>query len=105
MARSLAALMAAALLAGPACNRTPAAPARAPEPGPDAGTVVAETEPPGLDLMADGFVRCRTPCRFRIDPGLHRLSVRRSGYLPWQEDVLVEAGQEARVSASMVGSH
>jgi len=88
-----------------ACKGPPAAPARPPEPGPDAGTVVVETQPYGMDIVADGFVRCRTPCSFRIDPGLHRLSVRRSGFMPWQEDVVVAARGEVKVSASLVGSH
>jgi hypothetical protein len=99
------ACLAAWLFAGAACTRPPAPAARAPEPGPDAGTVVVETQPYGMDIVADGFVRCRTPCSFRIDPGLHRLSVRKSGFMPWQEDVVVRAGAEVKVSASLVGSH
>jgi hypothetical protein len=104
MARPVLFLAAGLLAAG--CSRAPApAPQRPPEPGPSAGTVVVETQPYGMEIVADGFVRCRTPCSFRIDPGLHRLSVRRSGFMPWQEDVVVAAGQEVKVSASMVGSH
>ncbi len=89
-----------------ACTRTaPPAPARPPEPGPEAGTLTVEIQPYGVEVAADGFARCRTPCSFRIDPGLHRLSARRSGFLPWQEDVRVEPRGEVRVTASMVGSH
>ena len=105
MSRIVAGLLAAWFVAGVGCSRPPAAPARPPVPGPDAGTVVVETQPYGMDIGADGFVRCRTPCSFRIDPGLHRLSVRKSGFLPWQEDVLVAAGAQVKVSPSMVGSH
>jgi hypothetical protein len=103
--KTFALAIACCVLGTAACSKPPVAPARPPEPGPDAGTVVVETEPYGMDIVADGFVRCRTPCSFRIDPGLHRLSVRRSGFMPWQEDVLVGAGQEVKVSASLVGSH
>jgi PEGA domain len=89
-----------------ACTRAPAPPAaRAPEPGPYAGTVSVRIQPPGVEVVADGVVRCRTPCSFRIDPGLHRITVRASGYLPWQEDVRVAPGAEVQVSASLVGSH
>jgi hypothetical protein len=102
---SRAACIAALLVAGVACTRPPVAPAGPPEPGPDAGTVVVETQPYGVDVVADGFVRCRTPCSFRIAPGLHRISARRSGFLPWQEDVRVDPGAEVKVSASLVGSH
>jgi hypothetical protein len=105
MPRPLVVAVACCLLGAAGCSKPPVAPARPPEPGPDAGTVVVETQPYGMDIVADGFVRCRTPCSFRIAPGLHRLSVRRSGFMPWQEDVLVSAGQEVKVSASLVGSH
>jgi hypothetical protein len=67
--------------------------------------VRVDVVPPGSEVAADGTVRCRAPCSFPIDPGLHRLSVRRSGYLPWQEDVRVEPGRDVRVSATLVSSH
>ncbi len=89
-----------------ACTRAPAPPAaRAPEPGPDAGTVSVQIQPYGVEVVADGVVRCRTPCSFRIDPGLHRISVRATGFLPWQEDVRVDPRAQVNVSASLVGSH
>jgi hypothetical protein len=98
-------LLAAALLSF-ACTRAPAPPAAvAPDPGPDAGTVSVTLEPYGVEVVADGVPRCRTPCSFRIAPGLHRISARRSGFLPWQEDVRVDPGAEVKVSASLVGSH
>jgi hypothetical protein len=89
-----------------ACTRAPAPPApKPPEPGPDAGTVSVRIEPYGVEVAADGVARCRTPCSFRIAPGLHRLSVRKSGFLPWHEDVRVDPGAVLEVSASLVGSH
>jgi hypothetical protein len=102
---TVVALLAVALL-GLACTRAPAPPAaRAPEPGPDAGTVSVQIQPYGVEVAADGIARCRTPCSFRIAPGLHRITVRTSGFMPWQEDVRVEPGAEVKVSASLVGSH
>jgi len=94
-----------ALAATAACTRAEAPAPAPPPPGPRAGTVRVETQPPGLDLVADGAVRCRTPCSFRIDPGLHRLSIHRSGYMPWQESVEVRPGSEITVSAALVSSH
>ncbi len=89
-----------------ACTRAPAPPpARPPEAGPDAGTVSVELQPTGVEVVADGVHRCRTPCSFRLSPGLHRLTVRTGGFMPWQEDVRVETGAEVKVSASLVGSH
>jgi hypothetical protein len=101
-----AALGVAAALLGLACTRAPAPPAaRPPEAGPDAGTVSVQIQPHGVEVAADGIARCRTPCSFRIAPGLHRITVRTSGFMPWQEDVHVEPGAEVKVSASLVASH
>jgi hypothetical protein len=88
-----------------ACTRAPAPPPAIPEAGPDAGTVAVTIEPYGVDVAADGIVRCKAPCSIRLAPGLHRISVRKSGFMPWQEDVLVRPGAEVKVSASLVGSH
>jgi hypothetical protein len=99
------ALLLALAGAAAACTRAESPPPAPPPPGPRAGTVRVETRPPGLDLVADGTVRCRTPCSFRIDPGLHRLSIHRSGYMPWQESVEVGPGSEITVSAALVSSH
>ena len=101
---SIAAAGLVALLAA-GCTRAPAPPARPPEPGPDAGTVHVDSQPQGLEVAASGVARCRTPCDVRLDPGLHRLSIRAPGYMPWQEDVAVPARGEVTVSASLVGSH
>jgi PEGA domain len=104
-----AALRAAAALGllAAACARAPEAtgPAPVPAAGPDAGTVTVALQPPGVEVSADGVPRCRTPCSFRIDPGVHRLTARPSGYLPWQEDVRVEARAGVRVEATLVSSH
>jgi hypothetical protein len=89
-----------------ACTRAEApAPAPPPPVGPQAGTVVVTAQPAGVEVVADGVVRCRAPCRFRIDPGLHRLSIHRMGFLPWQESVVVPPGAEVEVSAALVASH
>ena len=88
-----------------ACTRVEAPPPAPPPPGPMAGTVLVETQPAGLELVADGTVRCRTPCSFRIDPGPHRLSIHKTGYMPWQESVEVRPGAELKVSAALVASH
>jgi hypothetical protein len=88
-----------------ACTPATPPPPPPPEPGPQAGTVVVEAQPAGVEVMADGVVRCRAPCRFRLDPGLHRLSIRKGGFMPWQEDVEVRPSAEVAVSAALVGSH
>jgi hypothetical protein len=99
------ALLLALAVAASGCTRDEPPPVAPPPPGPQAGTVLVETQPSGLELVADGTVRCRTPCSFRIDPGLHRLSIHKSGYMPWQESVEVRPGAEVKVSAALVSSH
>ena len=94
-----------AALLGAGCTRAPALSSPPPEAGPDAGTVHVASQPPGLEVAAGGVPRCRTPCDVRLDPGLHRLSIRAPGYMPWQEDVVVPARGEVNVTASLVGSH
>jgi hypothetical protein len=88
-----------------ACTPAEAPRPTPPPPGPQAGTVVMETQPAGLEVVADGTIRCRTPCTFRIDPGLHRLSIHKSGFMPWQETVEVRPNAELKVSAALVSSH
>jgi hypothetical protein len=102
---ALLGLISALAITAVGCTRDEPPAPTPPPPGPQAGTVLVETQPPGLDLVADGSVRCRTPCSFRIDPGLHRLSIRKSGYMPWQESVEVRPGAEVKVSAALVSSH
>jgi hypothetical protein len=87
------------------CSRAEPPPPPPPPAGPSAGLVRVETQPAGLELVADGAVRCRTPCSFRIDPGLHQLTIHKSGYMPWQERVEVPPGGEVTVSAALVSSH
>jgi hypothetical protein len=98
------ALILSLAIAGLGCSRAEPPPPPPPA-GPLAGLVRVETQPPGLELVADGVVRCRTPCSFRIDPGLHQLTIHKSGYLPWQERVEVRPSAEVTVSAALVSSH
>jgi hypothetical protein len=102
---ALLALLLALAISALSCTREEPPAHAPPPPGPQAGTVLVQTQPPGLELVADGTVRCRTPCSFRIDPGVHRLSIHRFGYMPWQESVEVRPGAEVKVSAALVSSH
>ena len=95
----------ALLITAAACTPAAPPPPAPPAPGPEAGTVVVEAQPVGVEVVADGVVRCRAPCRFRIDPGLHRLSIHKSGFMPWQENVEVPPNAEVKVSAALVASH
>jgi hypothetical protein len=93
----------ASCLAVLACRQVP--PPAPPAPGPDARAVTVESEPPGAEVVVDGWRRGETPCAFRLDPGQHRLTLRRSGYLPYQAELVVRFGADARVAAALVASH
>jgi len=96
------ALLLVAMLA--ACRAEPPAPApRAP--GPDARSVAVVSRPEGAEVLVGGASRCRTPCTFRVDPGRYRVVLRLTGYLPWDSDLVVHEGADARVEASLVSSH
>ncbi len=89
-----------------ACREDAVPARRAPVPaGPDAPTVTVESRPPGAEVLVGGPARCRTPCAFRVDPGHHRLSLRLSGYMPWESELVVLPGADQRVEASLVPSH
>jgi hypothetical protein len=49
--------------------------------------------------------RCVTPCTVRVEPGRHRVALRKPGYFPSDADVDVGGAGEARVSAELVASH
>jgi hypothetical protein len=102
--RSLAAAPLAALaLVAAACRASPPPPAAIPEEG--ARPVMVESQPPGAEVAVGGRSRCQTPCTIRLAPGRHRLSLKMSGYLPWEQDLVVRLDADEKVSASLVSSH
>lgn len=98
--------LAAAALVACGCRQDPVAAPHAPAgPGPDARMVTVESRPSGAEVLVGGPGRCRTPCSFRVDPGHYRLTLRLSGYMPWETELVVEPGADPRVDASLVPSH
>jgi hypothetical protein len=63
-----------------------------------------DSEPPGAEARA-GAAACTTPCVLHVAPGSYRVRLQRTGYLPYEETVTVPFAGEARVTASLVGSH
>jgi hypothetical protein len=56
-------------------------------------------------VVVGGRSRCQTPCTVRLAPGRHRLALKMSGYLPWEQDLVVRLDADEQVSASLVSSH
>lgn len=101
--RAASALVAVAALAVSGCRASPPPPDA--EPGTEARPVAVESQPPGAEVVVGGRSRCQTPCTVRLAPGRHRLALKMSGYLPWEQDLVVRLGVDERVSASLVSSH
>jgi hypothetical protein len=100
-ARLLPALLVAALCA---CQ---ARPPPAPRPGPSAGARTAriDSSPEGAEVLLGGTVRCTTPCALRLEAGRYQVTLRKTGYLPYEAALLMPLGEDAALSASLVGSH
>lgn len=96
-------LPALALLCACPTGRPPPPPA-APR-SPTAREVQVESEPPGALAAAPGAVGCTTPCSLWLEPGRHRLTVRKTGHLPFELDVEVSPAGPTRVRAALVSSH
>lgn len=89
--------------AAPGCRDRPA-PLAPPPPSPSARALQIDSTPGGAEATVEGQ-RCLTPCAVRLEPGRHRVALRKAGYLPFDADVEVGAAGEARVSAELVASH
>jgi len=76
-------------------------------PGPSAGARTAriESTPGGAEVLLSGTARCTTPCTLRLEAGRYQVTLRKTGYLPYQATLLMPLGEDAAISASLVGSH
>jgi len=91
------------LSTAPGCRDRPA-PFAPPPPSASARDLRIDSAPGGAEATVEGQ-RCVTPCAVRVEPGRHRVALRKAGYLPFDADVEVGATGEARVSAELVASH
>lgn len=64
-------------------------------------TVFIESDPPGV-LTIDGRELGSTPIRVDVTPGRHVVRVQAEGHQTWRSRVEIAAGQERRMSASLV---
>jgi hypothetical protein len=81
----------------PAPANAPAQSAAASSPSGSAGSASAklqlESEPPGADIEIDGSFVGSTPSTVGVAQGQHQLSVKKTGFKPWERKITVSSGQ------------
>jgi len=80
----------AALAAAP--SSTPPAPNSAPTQSGQAQFQISST-PDGADIEIDGNFVGNTPSSLGVPPGQHQVSVKKSGFKPWERKITVSSGQ------------
>lgn len=64
-------------------------------------TVAVESEPPNAEITV-GTRTCVTPCELtRMAPGTYDVTMKKTGYLPWQGSVTLVAREQAKVTAQL----
>lgn len=71
---------------------------------PQVGRIVFDVSEPGARVLVDDALVGTSPVVgwFAAAPGLHRVEIGKEGFEPFSSEVWVEAGQSARVDASLV---
>ncbi len=90
-----------ASLAALATTETETEPAPAEPEAPVGSTVFIQSDPPGV-LTIDGRQLGSTPLRVDVTPGRHVVRVQAEGHQAWRSRVEIAAGQERRMSASLL---
>lgn len=96
---------AAAVLALAACDERSVSPPVRATPGPDAIVMRIDSDPPGADAIVDGTRVGATPCSAPLEPGRHRVVVRKPGYMPSVGELDVRAGGPRSYKAMLIASH
>lgn len=69
---------------------------------PERGTLSVNTTPEGAQVLLDGAVAGSAPVTLiNVLPGEHNLTVTKEGYIPVQQQVMIEAGRTTPVSLTM----
>jgi hypothetical protein len=79
---------------------SPIAPSAVPAPGPaptpaslDKAQLQISSTPDGADIEIDGGFVGNTPSTVGVAPGQHQLSVKKTGFKPWERKITVSSGQ------------
>ncbi len=67
------------------------------------GTIHLTSRPPGAEILVDGQeTGQKTPASLELSEGIRRLTLRLSGFLPWQKDVRVQSGLEIKPETAIL---
>ncbi|MDY6965300.1 MAG: PEGA domain-containing protein [Halobacteriota archaeon] len=72
-----------------------------PSPPPQPGTITISSYPPRVDLFIDGYNKGRTPKTVHLQPGVHQIKLRRTGFTDEVIDIEVPAGGTENLSVSL----
>ncbi|NYT17594.1 MAG: PEGA domain-containing protein [Methanomicrobiales archaeon] len=74
-----------------------------PVPVPETGEIDISSNPSGAAAYLDGVLKGTTPLTIvNLDPQLYTIRIEKSGYLTWEENVTVVAGEAALVVADLI---
>ena len=79
----------------------PVSSAAAPAPAVTTANFSVNSVPTGADIEVDGTFVGNTPSDLRIDQGDHSITVKKSGYKPWERKMKVSAGSKIQLNAEM----
>ncbi|MBI3924754.1 MAG: serine/threonine protein kinase [Armatimonadetes bacterium] len=69
---------------------------------PSVGALRIRSQPGGATVLLDGEKKGTTPLELQaLEPGAHKLTLVRTGYLQYREDAAVEAGRTAEIQVSL----
>jgi hypothetical protein len=70
-------------------------------PPPDAASVMFDSRPGSAEVYVNGDFRGTTPISLRLPAGSHDVGMRLRDFESWQRELVVIAGDDTRVSATL----
>lgn len=67
----------------------------------ETGSVTVKSTPDGADITADGWFVGNAPSTLKLPAGEHTISVAASGFKTWQRKIVVIAGSDVTLSATL----
>lgn len=64
-------------------------------------SVSVTSNPDGADIYSDDAFVGNTPATLKLKPGKHTIRVAKKGYKDWSREITVQAGSEARLTATL----
>ena len=71
------------------------------QPPPPSAGVSFNSEPQNAEVYVDGKFRGTAPVTLQLSAGTHAIEFRLTGFTTWSRDLVVEAGDDTRVTATL----